>query len=186
MLLNVLTKVCSMNHILIPIVTIIVLIGCADDSAPTIENGTTSVWTYYGDSIIDYTERISMSGALDMLNTTGEAVGLFEAEIVKSCMTMGCWMSVKGGNGDTTMVFMKDHAFFVPKDSVRGKKSYFLGEAFHDTISVAMQKHLLEDAGASQVEIDAVNTPSFELAFEAAGVMIANVPEGAPRAESDE
>lgn len=41
---------------------------------------------------------------------------------------------------------------------------------------------MLEDAGASQAEIDAITAPSFELAFEAAGVMIADVPVGAPMA----
>ena len=45
-----------------------------------------------------------------------------------------------------------------------------------------LQKHLLEDAGATAAEIEAVNEPVYELAFEAAGVMIADVPEGAPMA----
>ena len=44
------------------------------------------------------------------------------------------------------------------------------------------QKHLLEDAGATAEEIEAISEPAFELTFEAAGVMIADVPPGAPMA----
>ena len=123
-----------------------------------------------------------MQGAADLLSANGEVTGLFEAQIVQSCLNLGCWISVKGGNGDTIMVFMKDHAYFVPTDSLQGKKTYFSGKAFSDTVSIAMQKHMLEDAGASQAEIDAITAPSFELEFEAAGVMIADVPVGAPMA----
>lgn len=37
-----------------------------------------------------------------------------------------------------------------------------------------------------QEEINAVTEPAFELAFEAAGVMIADVPSGAPMAGDEE
>ena len=127
-----------------------------------------------------------MQSAAAQLDESGAVAGLFEAEIVQSCMTMGCWMSVKGPYDDTVLVFMKDHAFFVPKDSLQGKTAYFSGEAYYDTVSVEMQMHLLEDAGASQEEINAVTEPAFELAFEAAGVMIADVPSGAPMAGDEE
>lgn len=86
------------------------------------------------------------------------------------------------------MVYMKDHAFFVPLDGVQGNLAVIQGKAYYDTVSVDMQKHLLEDAGAPQADIDAVSEPKFELAIEAAGVLIKNVPEGAPMAgdEDDE
>jgi len=143
-------------------------------------------WSYYGDSIREYTNPTPMESVASNLEQTGTAEGLFEAEIVQSCMTMGCWMSVKGPYNNTVMVFMKDHAFFVPKDSLQGKTAYFSGEAYYDTVSVEMQMHLLEDAGATQAEIQAVTEPVFELAFEAAGVMIADVPSGAPMAGDGE
>lgn len=139
-------------------------------------------WSFYGDSISDISGLTSIAHAIEKLDNGEDGVGLYEAEIVQSCLTMGCWMSVKGPQDDTLMVFMKDHAFFVPKDSVQGKRAYFIGEAYYDTLSVEFQKHLLEDAGAPQNEIDAISEPAFELAFEAAGVMIENVPAGAPMA----
>jgi len=162
------------------------LVACQSETASTNCEASSRHWSFYGDSITNYDQRISAEEASNMLAETGTASGLFEVEIVQSCLTMGCWMSVKGAHDDTVMVFMKDHAFFVPKDSLQGKTAYFVGEAFYDTVSVDLQKHLLEDAGASQEEIDAVSEPSFELAFEAAGVMIADVPAGAPMAGDED
>lgn len=139
-------------------------------------------WSHYGEDIPENAATFAVQNAAAMIAESGSAVGIFEAEIIQSCQTMGCWMTVKGAENEAVRVFMKNHAFFVPKDSVQGKKSYFYGEAFYDTISVDLQKHLLEDAGATAAEIEAVNEPVYELAFEAAGVMIADVPEGAPMA----
>jgi hypothetical protein len=139
-------------------------------------------WSYYGEDIPEDAPTFAVKNAAAMIAESGSAAGIFEAEIVQSCQTMGCWMTVKGAEDEAVRVFMKNHAFFVPKDSVQGKKSYFYGEAFYDTISVELQKHLLEDAGATATEIEAVSEPVYELAFEAAGVMIADVPAGAPMA----
>jgi hypothetical protein len=174
-----------MNHPRISILTVLVLIGCRGATAPSAESHVAS-WSYFGDSIANTTNRISMQSAADLLSANGEVTGLFEAQIVQSCLNLGCWISVKGGNGDTVMVFMKDHAYFVPTDSLQGKTTYFSGRAFNDTVSVAMQKHILMDAGASQAKIDAITSPSFELGFEATGVMIADVPMGAPMANTSD
>lgn len=70
------------------------------------------------------------------------------------------------------MVYMKDHAFFVPKKGMEGKRAIISGTAYNDTVSVDLQKHLLEDANRSQEEIDAVTEVKYELAFSAAGVKI--------------
>jgi len=168
------------------LVSLMALTSCQSNSEANPASIESSSWSFYGDSIHAYEDRISMQSAATQLDESGAVAGLFEAEIVQSCMTMGCWMSVKGPYDDTVLVFMKDHAFFVPKDSLQGKTAFFSGEAYYDTVSVEMQMHLLEDAGASQEEINAVTEPAFELAFEAAGVMIADVPSGAPMAGDEE
>lgn len=170
------------NAFFFPLV-LVCLSSCNSDSTEqTTTADDTSVWTSYGEPIADLSSPVSASEIVNVMNAGGSSQALFDAEIVQSCMTMGCWMSVKGPEGDTVMVFMKDHAFFVPKDSVQGKRALFSGEAYYDTLSVEFQKHLLEDAGADQVAIDAVSEPVYELAFEASGVQIADVPEGAPMA----
>ncbi|MDC1486326.1 DUF4920 domain-containing protein [Flavobacteriales bacterium] len=170
------------NAFLLPLVLVCLSSCNSDSSEQTASIDDTTVWTSYGEPIADLSTPVSASEVVTLMDAGGSGQGLFDAEIVQSCMTMGCWMSVKGPQGDTVMVFMKDHAFFVPKDSVQGKRALFSGEAYYDTLSVEFQKHLLEDAGADQAAIDAVSEPVFELAFEASGVQIADVPEGAPMA----
>ena len=172
-----------MKNYFYTVITLFVLASCSTSSnhqpAPEISS---TVWTAYGDSILDLSNPIPAEEAAQIIESGEPAIGLFQAEIVQSCMTMGCWMSVKGPQGDTTMVFMKDHAFFVPKDSLQGNMAIFSGEAYYDTLSVEFQKHLLDDAGATQEEINSIHEPAYELAFEASGVRIANVPPGAPMA----
>ena len=161
--------------------SLVLFASCSVDSKQdSSSNLNETIWSSYGETIANLSEAIPATQAAKMIESGENAAGLFEAEIVQSCMTMGCWMSVKGPAGDTVMVFMKDHAFFVPKDSLQGKRALFTGEAFYDTVSVELQKHLLEDAGADQAAIDAVSEPVYELAFEASGVQIADVPAGAP------
>ena len=60
--------------------------------------------------------------------------------------------------GDTTemLVRFKDYEFFVPMDAT-DKTAMIEGMAKVDTLSVEWQKHLKEDANASQEEIDAIS-----------------------------
>lgn len=102
----------------------------------------------------------------------GKTDGVFRATIVESCQKMGCWMKVEHPNQGEVMVFMNDHAFFVPKTGVGGLTAYITGTASWDTTTVDLQKHLLEDANAPQEEIDAITEDKFELQFNAMGVVI--------------
>ncbi|MFM1931511.1 MAG: hypothetical protein RL226_814 [Bacteroidota bacterium] len=104
-------------------------------------------------------------------DSTGTATGVYRATIVETCQKMGCWMTVETAEGPI-YVYMNDHAFFVPKSGMVGKTAYINGTAYHDTVTVAMQQHYLEDANASQEEIDAITEDKFELGFNALGVMI--------------
>ena len=101
-----------------------------------------------------------------------ELAHYFEGEIVESCQTMGCWMTVKNAIGYTNMVKMLDHDFFVPKQGLAGLNCRVHGHIERDTVSVEMRKHYAFDAGKSQGEIDEINEPSFELSFVAYGVEI--------------
>ncbi len=93
------------------------------------------------------------------------------AKIDDVCAKKGCWMTLVLDDETTMMVGFKDYEFFVPKDAY-GKMATVEGVATIDTISVAAQKHYLEDANASQEEIDAVTEPEITYAFEANGVII--------------
>jgi len=71
-----------------------ILIACQSENPPSIDVGTETHWSFFGDSISDYQQRISTQEASDMLNKTGAAAGLFESVIFQSCSDVGCWMSV--------------------------------------------------------------------------------------------
>ena len=93
------------------------------------------------------------------------------AKVNSVCQVKGCWMRLDMGDGKDMMVTFKDYAFFVPKDAT-GKTATVDGWAKMNTLSVAEQKHLAEDAGKSQAEIDAITDPKTELTFEAKGVIL--------------
>jgi hypothetical protein len=87
------------------------------------------------------------------------------------CQNKGCWVSIDLGKGESMRVMFKDYGFFVPKD-IAGKEVILKGRAYFETVSIEDQKHYLKDAGKSTKEIDAINEPKSELAFEATGVLI--------------
>lgn len=90
--------------------------------------------------------------------------------VTKVCEKKGCWMTVKTDAEDVRVTF-KDYAFFVPA-SLTGQTARLQGRLTRQEVSVADQKHLLEDAGASKEAIAAVKQPKTEFAFVASGVSV--------------
>ncbi|MCB0409680.1 MAG: DUF4920 domain-containing protein [Flavobacteriales bacterium] len=110
------------------------------------------------------------------------------ANISEVCSKKGCWMMLDLGDGKEMRVTFKDYEFFVPKDAA-GSLAIVEGVASMDTTSVEELKHYLQDAEASQEEIDAVTEPEYNYAFEAIGVIIKNeklTTSGAEEAEHHE
>lgn len=87
------------------------------------------------------------------------------------CQMSGCWMDVEMSNGETVHVTFKDDAFVLPKDAA-GKKAVIEGVATYEEIPVSMLKHLAEDEGKSQEEIDAITKPAMEYTLVAKGVIL--------------
>ena len=142
--------------------------GSADtaaDAPPAAENQ-----TYYG-SVIELDGALDASGLRAALSETGRAQVKFEGEVTATCAKKGCWMDVTSGE-DTVFVRFQDYGFFVPTEGAEGKRTVMEGEAFFDTIKVAMLQHYAEDAGASEEAIAAITEPELRLAFTATGVMI--------------
>lgn len=65
--------------------------------------------------------------------------------ILQTCKKKGCWVRV-GTPEQNLLVRTKDHAYFVPIDS-DGREVVIEGKLSAAEHSVAMRKHLLEDAG---------------------------------------
>jgi len=94
-----------------------------------------------------------------------------EGTIKEVCQAKGCWMTLDLGDNELMRVKFKDYGFFVPKDAA-GKKAIIQGTAKKEIIGVDELKHLAEDAGKSQKEIDAITEEKEELTFVAEGVII--------------
>jgi hypothetical protein len=77
-------------------------------------------------------------------------------------------MILKDGATEVRVTF-KDYGFFVPS-ALKGRTVVIQGVLTEEVTSEKDRKHYLEDAGASQAEIDAIKGDKRELAFEATGV----------------
>ena len=101
-------------------------------------------------------------------NYTGRTVRI-SGPVDSVCQTKGCWMKV--GAESSVFVKFKDYAFFVPKDAA-GRDVVFEGELKVTEVSVAEQRHYLEDAGKKD-EAAKVTQPKVDVTFLASGVALA-------------
>ena len=92
-------------------------------------------------------------------------------DIQAVCQMSGCWMDVAMDNGEIIHVTFKEDAFVLPKDAA-GKSTVIEGVGSFEEIPVSMLKHLAEDEGKSQEEIDNITEPKMEYVFVAHGVII--------------
>ncbi len=127
--------------------------------------------SFYGEKI-DHADLISSTELNEILNENSEAQVKLEAEILTTCKMKGCWMTVKLDNGDEMRVTFKDYGFFVPKDSVDGKKTIIAGTIKKDVTDVEALKHFAQDSGETPEEIAKIVEPKKELTFIATGVII--------------
>ena len=126
----------------------------------------------FGDQNITEEGKISGLELLNTLASNDSAQVKVEAKINSICQKKGCWMYVDLGDTTEMLVRFKDYEFFVPMDAT-DKTAMIEGMAKVDTLSVEWQKHLKEDANASQEEIDAISEPKIMYSIaEATGVII--------------
>lgn len=90
--------------------------------------------------------------------------------IAQVCQAEGCWLKLKNAAGEDVLVKFKNHAFLVPKD-LAGTATVF-GTATRKTISVEEQRHMAEDAGKSDAEIQTITAPKMEVRIESTGIMV--------------
>ncbi len=125
---------------------------------------------YYGD-------KINADGAMlaselkTELEGKDSVVVKVEGTVSESCKKKGCWMTVDLGNDESMRVSFKDYGFFVPKN-LNGQKAVMEGVAKVETIEVDYLKHLAQDAGKTQEEIDAITEPEVSVTFVANGVIV--------------
>jgi hypothetical protein len=105
-------------------------------------------------------------------NHLGHAM-TYKGTVAEVCSKKGCWMTLQAGNTEPVRITFKDYAFFVPKD-LAGKEVALVGQMQKETVSVAMQKHLAEDAKKSKAEIAMIKDPITEFSIVAEGVKVLN------------
>jgi len=86
------------------------------------------------------------------------------------CKAKGCWMKL-AMEDEEIMVKFKDYGFFVPRD-IEDKEVVINGKAYVKEVSIEEQRHYAKDAGQSEEELAAINTPKRTYLFEADGVLL--------------
>lgn len=173
------------KHVLISLITAGFFASCvnpsATDETPTTDADTTEIvseeteetvdpnQTSFGPNKVDTTQAISVNELLAQFKGKDEMEATFKAEINETCSKMGCWINIEKEDGETFMVRFKDH-FTIPVETKVGTVAYLSGKAVQDTVSIDMQKHFLEDANASQEEIDAITKVKYGMTFIADGI----------------
>jgi len=103
----------------------------------------------------------------------GEVIkGFFTGRVEEVCSKKGCWIQLVLPNGENATIKMKDYGFFVPTALV-GKEIIIQGKAELKITSIDELKHLAEDGGKSQEEIDAIDQPKQVISILADGIKVA-------------
>lgn len=139
-----------------------------EEEIATIEN--TLEYKSFGDSItmdnaVDASKILAMLDGQDSLNIK------VKGTINSSCKMKGCWMKMDITDDQEMHVSFKDYSFFVPKN-LDGEEAIIDGYVRMETYDVDYLKHLAQDAGKSQEEIDAISEPETKLSYVATGVLI--------------
>lgn len=92
-------------------------------------------------------EATPVSAALAGAGAEPGAPRKFSGRITEVCQAKGCWVMLED-DGRAARVMMKDHAFFLPKDT-RGAAVVF-GTLQARTLDAAAAQHLAEDAGKDE------------------------------------
>lgn len=157
------------RKILFALTVLFVVASCntATDSTSTVDKNATQ---YFG-------EKISTEGALsfnELLDKMDEEKSMqtkVTGKVEAVCKKKGCWANIVSEDGREMTVKFKDYGFFLPLDC-EGRSLVMEGEAFREVTSVDELRHLAEDGGATQEEIEKITEPKEELKFMASGVIL--------------
>jgi hypothetical protein len=127
-------------------------------------------YEYFGDSSFSTDGSVPSTKLMAYMGGKDSVEAVVSGTIAEVCQKKGCWMSMEVDNG-TTMHVSYDYEFLLPMNSA-GKEIVMDGYAFYDTIPVDYLRHLAEDAGKTEEEINAITEPKATLSYLATGVMI--------------
>ncbi|MDA7706233.1 MAG: DUF4920 domain-containing protein [Flavobacteriaceae bacterium] len=133
-----------------------------------------TVYDVYG-AALDAQSVLPISDLAMSFSTMQKTDTLFtkvQGTIKEVCTKKGCWMTLDLGDEKDLMVRFKDYGFFMPLEA---KGDVIInGFATISETSVEDLKHYAEDAGATELEIEAIIAPKLTYSFEADGVLLAH------------
>lgn len=148
--------------------------ACTSTSSEAISDEATSELAdnQFGDAI-DADGAIAYNSLLDMMAKEDSVAVKVKGKVEAVCQAKGCWMNITSDEPglEEMMVKFKDYGFFVPKD-IAGREVIMQGHAFRAVTPVDELRHLAEDAGKPQEEIEQITEPKVELKFLATGVLL--------------
>ena len=166
-----------MKKLILSILALGLFVACnnSNEDAETTENAEVAAvevaeYEYFGDSTMTAEGAVPSTELIAYMDGRDSIEAKVSGTIAEVCQKKGCWMSVEVDNGKSMHVSY-NYEFLLPMNSA-GKEMVMKGYAYTDTIPVKHLKHLAEDAGKSQEEIDAITEPKVTLSFLATGVMI--------------
>jgi hypothetical protein len=123
----------------------------------------------YGEPIT-LKQEMSLAELLKAYPNGSKSEILTSGTVDSVCEKKGCWMVLSDGAQQARITF-KGYKYFVPV-SLRGQQIQVQGVFEEKTVSVAKQKHYLEDAKAGAAEIAKITEPQKTLHLVASGVRI--------------
>ena len=142
------------------------------------EGGDIGDYLLYGWTKIDAEGEIASVSDLSAKVAGGENFdGKVQVEIAEVCQKAGCWIVFNDSNGTPIRVFFREH-FTIPIETSAGTNAILYGTTLADTISIDMQKHLLDDAKdageeVTQAEYDAITADKIETTFDCEAILVA-------------
>lgn len=134
-------------------------------------------YVLYGHSEIDADgSEATVDEMLQEFDGTGAFNRKVAVNIDEVCQKAGCWITFKDSENNSIRVFFRDH-FTIPIETAQGTEAILYGSLNMDTISVDMQKHLLDDAKeagqeVSQAEYDAITEDKIETTFDCESILV--------------
>jgi hypothetical protein len=156
----------------------LLLTACTSSSSEALsDQGTDATASKLADNqfgeAVDAEDAVSYGSLLDMMSDSDSVAVKVKGKVEAVCQAKGCWMNIAGDQPEMEemMVKFKDYGFFVPKD-IAGREVVMQGYAFREVTPVDELRHLAQDAGKPQAEIDQITEPKVELKFLASGVLL--------------
>lgn len=169
-----------MKKIILSATILFAIISCGNNNSPKQESDSVDSTQNSADTLTqatNYGAVITEEGAIalsDLKATMGDKKEIstkLVGEVEAVCQKKGCWMNIKGANGESMRVTFKDYAFFMPMDC-SGKTAIVEGIAKIEETSIADLKEYAKDDNQSKEAIAAIKEPKKELVFEASGVIL--------------